>query len=388
MGTPRSRSRTITLHTAGGYETGYYSGSGWVHLSNSSGSSLANIGESCSDTLGPGPPYVEPHGLLLTKRKVVPLKISGEARLSGTNWRKYSSYNPANMTGYIYVSDPPGTDWNYWKAKALASINPFTPQVDLPLFLFELREFPRMLRDLGRVLAGKAKAADLPGGYLAYQFGWRPLISDLGSLLNFAESVSKAGRTLQNAADGGRVSHSLGSKSSSVPIGTYDMAQGTDGVYSLYRVQQDTVKAWCTARVHLTEPLPVQSDDRQMLYFRTAFGLNLRPAMLWDAIPWTWLIDYFTNIGDLMEARAGYGSWRFTDLFVMVKSTRTIKVSGTANQVRSLTYTDGELSSVRKERSYVGSNPNVGLGFSPLITGYQAGILGSLLTASALRARR
>lgn len=386
MGTPRTRERLLTSYSPGSYESGYYSGAGWVHLGNSAGSSLQNIQERCADTLGPGPPYVEPHGLSIIHRKCVPLAISGEAG-GGFSWRRHASYNPTNYTGYMYAVDPGPTDWNYWKAKALASINPFSPQVDLPLFLFELREFPRMLRDLGNVLRGRVKPADVPGGYLAYQFGWRPLVSDLSSLLDFAGSINKAGKALQNAANGGRVSHSLGSKSSSVPLSTYDYAVYT-GTYKLSQVRTTKVKAWCTARVHLTDSLPPTLDERQMLYLRTAFGLNFRPAMIWDAIPWTWLIDYFTNIGDLMEARAGYGKWRFTDLYVMVRSTLTDEVTGTAQQLQGLSYSGGKRISTRKERSYVGSNPNVGFGLSPLLTGYQAGILGSLLTASALRSRR
>nr|UJQ85131.1 MAG: hypothetical protein 1 [Leviviridae sp.] len=389
MGTPRSRSRELTLHTPGFYQTGYYPGGNWTPIGGPvGGSGIANIGETCNDTLGPGPPYVEPHGLTLIKRKVVPLKFSGEARLSSTNVRRHTNYNPQNFTGYIYVSEPGPTDWNYWKAKAMATINPYRPQVDLPLFLFEFREFPRLLRGLGLVLSGRYKASDVAGGYLAYNFGWKPLISDLAALIDLGGSIAKARRDLQNAAQGGRVSRSLGSMSSHSLLSPYQYALGTAGTYTLSRIQNTTVKGWCTARVHLTEPLPTAGDELQELFKRTAFGLNLRPAMLWDAIPWSWLIDYFTNIGDLMEARGGYSLWRFTELFVMVKTSRSVKIGGALNSVGSMTYTGGEMNYTRKERSYVGSNPNVGLGLSPLLSDYQAGILGSLLTAAALRGRR
>jgi hypothetical protein len=387
MGTPRTRSRELTLHTPGYYQPGYYSGSGWVNLGAVVyGSGLANIGESSNDTLGPGPPFVEPHGLSLVKRKVVPLRYYGEEG-QGFSWRRLYGYNPTNFTSYTYVTIPTATDMNFWKAKALASINPFKPQVDLPLFLFELREFPRMLRDLGHVLQGRIKPRDVPGGYLAYNFGWAPLVSDLKSLFNFAESIAKTRNALTNAANGSKVSHTLGGRSSTGLPTTYSYA-GTVSTYQVEVSHKTSVKAWCKAHVHLTEPLPPLVYDKEMLAMKTAFGLNLRPAMLWDAIPFTWLIDYFTNMGDLMEARGGYNRWRFADLYIMVETTKTDQVTHTTKKLQSMSHAGGTMSYVRKERSYAGANPNVGISFAPMLSDYQTGIISALVTATALRSKR
>jgi hypothetical protein len=389
MGTPRYRERDASPTVPGSYASGYYSGGGWVPLGGPTyGSSLPSYREICYDSTGPGPPFTEPHALLLEKRKCIPLRFYGEARLSGFNWRIHSGYNPTNWTHFSYVDTSGATDWNYWKAKALASINPFTPQVDLPLFFFELKDFPRMLRGLGYVLSGTYKARDTPGGYLAYNFGWGPLLSDLATLANFADLFGKTRNALTNAANGGRVSHTLGSKSSPGSAGIYEYGLGGDGVYRLATTTSITQKAWCTARVHLTEPLPFPTFEREMLVLKTALGLNLSAAAIWNAVPWSWLIDYFTNIGALMEARRGYTQWYFKDLHVMVKSTRTTKIAGTLNQVRSMSYSGGEKIFTRKERSYVGSNPDVGIGFAPMLNWRQTATLGALLTASSLRMAR
>lgn len=387
MGTPRTREMIISTSSPGSYQPGYYSGSGWVNVGSPiSGSALANSQSRSEDTIGPGPPYLEHHNLLIEHRKVNPLRLWGEGGDS-FSVRRYSGWNPTNFTGYQYVTAAAATDWNYWKAKALASINPFRPQLDLPLFLFELREFPRMLKGLGDVLSGRSKARDVPGGYLSYNFGWAPLLSDLGSLLDFAKSLAKTRNALTNAANGGRVSHKLGDKSSTGLPTTYSYSH-SNGTYILSATNSSKVKGWCTARVHLIEPLPLSVYDQELLIFETTLGLNLRPAMIWDAIPWTWLIDYFTNIGDLMEARGGYNRWSFHDLYVMVMTSKIEKISHTVNQVGSLSYTGGTKSYIRKERSYVGYNPNVGLGLSPMLTDYQSGILVALLTAAALRSSR
>jgi hypothetical protein len=125
-----------------------------------------------------------------------------------------------------------------------------------------------------------------------------------------------------------------------------------------------------------------------MFILRTALGLNASAATIWNAIPWSWLLDYFFNIGLLMEARRGYSSWHFKDLHVMVKSTKTTSIASTLNQVRSMSYSGGKKIYTRKERSYVGSNPNVGFGFAPMLNLRQTSILGALLTASSLRMAR
>jgi hypothetical protein len=384
MGTARARSRNSKTYSPGSYETGYYPGGVWTHLSTTLGSSLDNVGETCNDTLGPYP-FVEPHGLTLIKRSVTPLKFYGEAKLSGTNVRRHSGYNPQNWSGYIYVSDPSPTNWNYWKAKALASINPFKPRMDLPLFLFELREFPRMLMNAGKVLNGSLKPSSVPGGYLSYNFGWAPLVSDLLSLMNLRKSLENTHRTLQNAAKGGRVAHRLGTLISNGSPQTESYALGTAGTYQLSYYSRTQITGWCTARVHLTEPLPTVDKDLESYIRQVTLGLSLRPGLLWDAMPWSWLIDYFTNIGDLMEARGGYSAWRFSDLFCMVSTSVETKITHELNKVGSMSFSGGKKSYIRKERSFMGSDPTVGLAFSPFISEYQGTIIGALLTASAFR---
>nr|UJQ85558.1 MAG: hypothetical protein 1 [Leviviridae sp.] len=389
MGTPRTRSQELNLHSPGYYQSGYYPGGNWTPVGGPvSGSSLSNIQEYMNDTLGPGPPFTEPHSLYLRKIKVDPLLYNGEARLSGFNWRRHFSYAWPNWTGFVYVPSPPATDWNYWHAKAMAAINPFKPQVDIPLFLFELKDFPRMLRGLGSVLSGTAKAKDTPGGYLAYQFGWAPLLGDLAKLADFGKLMQNAQNSLTNAANGARVSRKIGNKSSPGSAGTQSYALGSDGNYVLGWAEESSVEAWTTARVHLVEPLPLPVYDRQMLILRTALGLNASAATIWEAIPWSWLIDYFTNIGALMEARRGYTRWYFKDMHVMVTSTYRKSIMTTLNQVRTMSYSGGEMSHIRKERSYVGANPNVGLGLAPMLSLRQVSILGALATASSLRNAR
>jgi hypothetical protein len=383
MGTSRQRFRSFRTYAPGNRETGYYSGGSWVHLLNSAGSSLENIDESCDDTIGPYP-FVEPHDLSLIKRDCDPLLVSGEARTGSFQWQRYASYAPQNWSGAQYVTAPPSSDINWWKAKALAALNPYRPEVDLPLFLFEFREFPRMLRDLGRVLSGGIKPKDAPGGYLAYNFGWAPLLGDLQKLINLGESLQRTRKRLQDAANGRRIRRSLGTIHSPGLPWVYTFVTGQYGSYQLLVTRDDSIKGWCTAKVYLNDPLP-DGPGLDWEVLRTTLNLRVSASTIWESIPWSFLIDYFVNIGDLVEARQGYNRWRFSNMFLMLTSSRLERVASTITQLGGLSYTGGRRVYTAKTRSYMGSDPSVSFALTPMLSGYQLGIIGALATASALR---
>ena len=86
------------------------------------------------------------------------------------------------------------------RVRLLASTGPLTPKVNLPLFIFELKDIPMMLKHAGDLLH-KIKTPsrlsldkEAAAATLAYQFGWAPLIQDLSKLINFSELVQNASR--------------------------------------------------------------------------------------------------------------------------------------------------------------------------------------------------
>jgi hypothetical protein len=49
--------------------------------------------------------------------------------------------------------------------------------------------------------------------------------------------------------------------------------------------------------------LPVDELSRFNMAIKVVFDLNeIDAATLWDLIPFSWLIDYFTNVGDLLQS--------------------------------------------------------------------------------------
>jgi len=336
----------------------------------------------------------------LIRYQVDPLRISGTYDL-GTYREEWDNYNPLNRSQYAYCNTVTPIDNGYWVTKALANLNPNKPEVDLPVFLFELREFPRMLMQAGRVLQSASRLAtnrslpgiskgginrtDVAGSYLAYSFGWAPLVSDLLKLLKLEEAVSRRVNYLKRGTNGGgKVKRSLGTVDIPRSGGPYVVAPWLsaplvfEGAYTV----TETQKVWYVANMQLLDDLPKDNPEMRRVARKAALGLNLSAATLWEAMPWSWLIDYFVNIGDILEANRGGIRFRAYDLNLMCTRRVVNELSGSTK--KGLTFSGGRLTTVAKSRS-VHPIPLPRLAFRPFWTPHMIGIVASLALVTAMR---
>lgn len=376
---PRTRSITRGVSTPGGYK-GYYNPTNalWYDVHGYSGTTdYATM----SDTTM-APPFTSPHSLAAERRTVEVGRING-INFVGAIRYEFSDYNQANVTDIAYCPSPSSGDSNTeLVTKALARMNPSRPKVDLPVFIFELKDFPRMLRQLGNILSGAIKASDVAGGYIAYSFGWAPLISDVSKLIGLTKLIDDRMRYLSRLEAGGRVKRSLGSRD----FATADLGTGGNSLAGITWKWKRTEKhkSWATANVKLLGALPTKFEDRRWLAARAALGLNASAASIWEAIPWTWLIDYLSNVGDILDAGRGFIPHRVSSMCIMTTKTVQLKAEDVVSTGTSTTFTGGVLKTVSKSRAVI-ANPTPGISFNSVLTGHQAAILASLTTSSALR---
>jgi len=319
------------------------------------------------------------------------LDISGTTDFqTGTGIRTvYNNYNPEWAVNAALIQgledDLSGSD-AYDLTQSLANLNPNVASVDLPAFLFELKDFPEMLHQLGRVLAKRVKASDVAGGYLAYSFGWAPLFSDLKQLLTLSDIVDARLKRLEEFGKGS-VSRTLGkNKSNSAPYTIELVGKVAEGRGPLTAVvtTSTSVKSWYSAKVRLTEPLP----DRQKLRsdeFRRALGLtaNSAAATLWEILPWSWLIDYFVNVSNMIAANTG-GIKYNTDRICTMREIRTTRTISPNSGDSGLTAKESVATKVTRTRSAY-TNPTPIYAFRPIWTDHMQAIVGSLVTARALK---
>jgi len=377
----RTRSRTL-LQVSPGYAYSYVNGK---HVGTSVGGSGAGVIERCVDVTMK-PPYTVDHPLTIEKYGCIggPLRLQGNINGSFTRY-DVQGYNPQNFSLAQYAPAETPVNWGYWRTKALANMNPNAPDVDVPLFLFELREFPKMLRDLGDVLRKKISPRSIPNGYLAYSFGWKPLVSDLLDLFNFADLMEKRKAYLRRLEHGGHVRRSLGTRTlrDSTVSGGHQVTFESQAIVRFDLRTHETVRAWYTANAKLLTPLPAASK-LETLSRDLVLGLSVSPQTAWNALPWSWLIDYFANTGDLMQAARGGVAFKCTRMCVMATSEVSLSLSNCKPSNGNMSFTGGTLKRTIKRRAvYV--NPRPQLTWTPILSGHQMSIIGALITARALK---
>jgi hypothetical protein len=176
-----------------------------------------------------------------------------------------------------------------------------------------------MIRDLGRLrIQGRNILTRGPqrihpkliaNHYLSYQMGWKPLISDLQKLLGFQALVDKKMRELENLYRNGGIQRrvrlpdwkaSYSEQDNSVTI------ESQAGVLIRCKeLRTSSIERWGTVRwtpTKLPDPRFSQADLQRLARDLT-FGMKgISAKQVWDAIPWTWLVGWFTNVDDFLQA--------------------------------------------------------------------------------------
>jgi hypothetical protein len=256
-------------------------------------------------------------------------------------------------------------------ADLLARSNPSRPIVDVPIFLYELRELPDLFR-----LKGNTVAKKVASGNLSYQFGWKPLLNDLGNLLGIQASVNKRVAELSNL-------YQTGGRSVKADVGTTTLP-GNESLFGFppgggiaYVTHRGSCRSWISVSwVPVFDPrgeIPDLNEIR-VRAFKAVFGLTVDPSTVWNALPWSWLVDWFSNLGSVLSARRNLVGFVPGQCYAMTTTQKesTYRFEG----VSDLTHTPAYFSEITKERS--GTAPFSITANVPFLSGRQLGILASL----------
>lgn len=313
--------------------------------------------EHCYDVLHNGPPYLEggpfnkwmynttgaiPQGWgTYTSRLYgawlykyvggfLPSNLSSwDGWFTACNFPSSTSYrDPGNPTQFSPDGAHSWGDVSSYGANAWRRFRPGKATASAGVFIGELSDLPRMLKTtakgfkdaycmrFGRNPRGSAKkAAD---HWLNTQFGWLPFISDLRSFYKTYRNADKIIQQLirdngQWIKRGGTVTEGedqeilaqVTSTNNEAALG-HNPALGdyfypntsNKGTYLLRRITAQ--KVWFEARFRYYIP-NIESVQWRKRAVQQLFGLELTPSLVWELIPWSWLIDWCTNVGDVLS---------------------------------------------------------------------------------------
>lgn len=203
-------------------------------------------------------------------------------------------------------------------ARLYANTNPTRAEMLLPVFLLELRELPAMLYHMGQTLLGLkynqlyylSRPKQLAAQNLAWQFGWLPLISDLKKLTQLEQVTAKRMLELDKLYSGSGLQRRMNLHHGQLSDKqTADVGRGYVQAKLVPVDREATIEVWGTVK---WKPTPVpkghpsrRPTDQQLRYDILGLSAKHITANIWNALPWSWLVDWFTNFGDLIEATSG-----------------------------------------------------------------------------------
>lgn len=216
-------------------------------------------------------------------------------------------------------------------------IMPKIEKVSIVNALYEFKDVPGQLRQTAKFFkdhwkgfSGGDKSRYMPnryaGDYLNAQFGWIPFCRDIAAMADYAifsrqylEDITRGNNTwikrkgtLVDTLSRTRVArgYTNGCEPQGSLISRVCNLQTIDGnfCYGDFEVWAETeVHAWAEGAFKYYRPefdvnLPyygtvVAAVNREL----TASGLRLNPTHVWKAIPWSWCIDWFSNVGSIIE---------------------------------------------------------------------------------------
>jgi hypothetical protein len=202
---------------------------------------------------------------------------------------------------------------------AIARTIPTNPVSGAAVFLGELREGLPSIP--GQALLGrKGTPSGLASEYLNLEFGIKPMISDL---MKFREAARNSKEIVEQLRrDSGRVvrrryrfpvkrvvdppevyPHGWGGAPSLVTSWGYK----TTG--KLTKTRTTTVRDWFSGAYTYY----YNESDRALRVFgyteqelNRLFGLRITPEVLWELSPWSWLVDWKSNVGDVIHNMSAF----------------------------------------------------------------------------------
>lgn len=346
----------------------------------------SGLQETCDDVTGNFP---NPNPFRLDKTYVHVPTMNGVLRSAQTGavlrefnnfpmWNSPAAPNPSNYYPDLDEVDRSNLGW-----ELLATTNVSAPHVSVPTFIYELRDIPEAVREWG-----KSRIRDAARGYLSWRWIVKPMISDLRKLYNFTQAVERRRVQLFNLQTNRSLRSAAGLSQQSMTIGPTAVTLHSEGAtINGWRTYTITERIWGSVQWKLKSDykLPPAGYYLQDFARRLTWGYTSQEALalLWESMPWSWFVDWFAGIGDIIAATNNAVPMTWSNICLMhyrrADATYTIRPTGTATWpvLSSMPYQFREYKS-----RHVMSTPILPAKISlrPLFSGSHWSILASLAT--------
>lgn len=306
---------------------------------------------------------------------------------------KFPIYN-----GKFYAASPtapvaPNQDPYFWGAQAYDACKPTKPSFDLATNIGELKDLPSMVK--GNFESFVPNFARYDKALLSWQFGWRPMIKAVREMIDAQQKIEKRldwlirnnGRPVRTRATivdrkyNMTVASSGPGNSNTFPVlvtaGYRNAGQRITTTYSTERV-------WASARMRYWLPTGPGGVVYKKQLIRLLNGGYVNASVLYNLVPWSWLIDWFSNVDYLVKnLDAGIADRLAADYFYVMGHFENVAINETffeANHLGVSLPVTAKTTHTSGLKIRIKGNP-FGLSVGGTLTPMQSAILGALGTS-------
>jgi hypothetical protein len=176
-------------------------------------------------------------------------------------------------------------------------------RASLAVSLFELGDIRRMFN----VLPGKHfKLSDwrsvlryANSQHLNYNFGWRPFVNDVKNVFRSLDTFDSRLEKFLSSQDTDLRRRAASPGEESTVTTVLDNGYG----YAIRFTGNYTVTANSTFDYRYTLPEYGKGELRTRAYL-DSLGLNITPGVIWEVVPWSFVVDWFTDVGGYLDAHS------------------------------------------------------------------------------------
>lgn len=260
----------------------------------------------------PGPPYHSGGAWLMQRldRSYGQATVRGGVMVTASTERQYEgrptlaySFPRSNNLGGLGLRGSIA-DAESYGAEGFRAAKPGKPIFGLPQAIAELRDFPSLFQTRVK------KFSDLGSNYLNYEFGWKPFLKDLKSSVQVVLNLDKAIRQIRR--DNGKDIHRK-----AIVLRQSQTWEDKDFTPVLLGIDGDIVKgvansgtsslqwkrnAWFEGVFRYWIPnIDSPGSDLRIATKLLGISYDATPALVWNLLPFSWMVDWVTNIGDVLE---------------------------------------------------------------------------------------
>lgn len=178
--------------------------------------------------------------------------------------------------------------------QVVTDLKPDLTKYSLPNEIIDWKQLGSLVRVWNKT---SSLVTNLGGLYLNYKFGIKPLGDDMLKMLDGILHIREEIRKFQN-----KQGHIISARKTILNDSIVKLGNTSFPPYAARAWRGQIDRKAHGYMVYQPLPLLVMGEvDMVLRGLLSVNGIELNPGILWDAIPFSFVVDWFTNVGDILE---------------------------------------------------------------------------------------